>query len=72
MVHKSSLLKAIDLGLSTARNVSNLKSTAPSTKPSSPSFFHAKNQKPRDDVQQLGNQAIHSAIVASYLSKSFC
>ena len=72
LIQQPSFQRAIDHGLSTTRNVSNLKMTAPSTKRSSPSFFHARNQKPRDDVQQLGDLAIHSATVLSYLSKTFC
>ena len=72
LIQEPSFQRAIDLGLSTARNVSNLKIIAPSTKPSSPSFFHARNQKPRDDVHQLGDLAIHSATVLSYLSDTFC
>ena len=71
-VHKLTLLRAIDVGLSTARNVSKLKNIAPLTERSSPSFFHARNQKPRDDVQQLGHLAIHSAMAASYLMETSC
>ena len=71
-IHKPTLLRAIDVGLSTARNVSKLKSIAPLTERSSPSFFHARNQKPRDDVQHLGDIAIHSAMTASYLMETSC
>ena len=67
-----SLLRAIDLGFSTAQNVSKLKSVAPSSKRCSPSFFHARNQKPRDDVQEFGDLAIHSAIAATHMWKTFC
>ena len=71
-IHKPTLLRAIDVGLSTARNVSKLRNIAPLTERSSPSFFHARNQKPNDDVQQLGDLAIHSAMAASYLMENSC
>ena len=72
-ISQPSLLRAIDIGFSMAQNVSNLKTVAPSSKRSSPSFFHARNQEARDDdVQKFGYLAIHSAMAASHIWNIFC
>ena len=67
-----SLLRAMDIGHSTAQNVSWLKMVAPSVTPGSPAYFHAKHQQARDDVQEFGILAIENAVTASQMVKSIC
>ena len=70
-IANSIVQKAAGLGESIARNVTRfIRSSLPQNRPGSSSSFHAKNQKQRDGVQELGNLAIAAAIAGSSLLNS--
>ena len=62
---------AADIGASISRNVTMfVRTQVPQTRPGTSSFFHAKNQKQRQGVQELGNLAIAAAVAGSTLQRA--
>ena len=68
----SDIQKAVDIGESTANNVTQfIKNSVERASRGSSTFFHAKNQRQRPGVQQIGQLAINAAVTGKALANAF-
>ena len=70
-ISRSVVKMAADIGASMSNNVTIfVRSKVPQTLKGTPSFFHAKNQRQREGVQELGDSAITWAIAGLTLQRA--
>ena len=68
----SDIQKAVDIGESTANNVTQfIRNSVERASKGSSTFFHAKNQRQRPGVQQIGQLAINAAVAGKALANAF-
>ena len=71
-VSNSDIQKALDIGESTANNVTQfIRNSVERASRGSSTFFHAKNQRQRPGVQQIGQLAINAAVTGKALANAF-
>lgn len=68
----SDIQKAVDIGESIANNVTQfIRTSVKSANRGSSTFFHAKNQRQRPGVRQIGQLAINAAVTRKDLSNAY-